>query len=101
MRATVGTPEFSSRAEFARRHDVSKAAVTQWAAAGRIKIAEDGRVDVKASDRMLADSAGASRGGKRRRGALGGVQDSPSGSLPLPLVGGTLLEARTAVASIA
>lgn len=80
-----------TRAEYARMHNVSKAAVTQWAAAGRIKIADDGNVDVEASNQMLTESAGASRGGKRARGSVGGVQ---SGT-------GSLLDARTGLATIA
>lgn len=80
--------------------NVSKAAVTQWSAAGRIKILSDGTVDVVESERLLTESAGASRGGKRQRGAVGGVQDG-SFEVEREPAQRTLLDARTAIADIA
>lgn len=93
-----GAPQFVSRAAYARHREVSKAAVTQWAAAGRIVTSEDGDVDLVASDKRLAESAGAARGGKRKRGTAGGVQDSSG--VAQTGNGGTLYDARTAVANI-
>lgn len=60
---------FVSRAEFARFRNVSRAAVTQWAAAGRLVLTPDGKVDVAASVKRLADTGGSSRGGKNGGGA--------------------------------
>ncbi len=85
-----------SRAQFARRRSVSRAAVTQWIAAGRVVLTDDGLVDVTASEARLAQSA-TDRGGKREAGISGGVQSggngrTPRGALPEP---GSLLHART------
>ena len=64
---------FETRAEFARRLKVSRAAVTQWAALGRLVLAEDGRVNVPASQTRLAATTNV-RGGKMRAGGAGGAQ---------------------------
>ena len=79
----------TTRAEFARHRNVSKAAVTQWDAAGRLVMTGDGRVDVRASETRLAQTM-TGRGGKRRAGEGGGVQggaehSAPHGSLPGPV----------------
>src|SRR5690348_15034909 len=45
-----------TRAEYAKHQGVSGAAVTQWAAKGRILCDKSGRVLVDESDRMLAET---------------------------------------------
>lgn len=102
MVATVGVGAFVTRAEFSRRRGVSKAAVTGWAKDGRIKCAADGRVDVVASEKMLAEYVGGARGGARRAGQVG-VQppaDGLGGGMGSAQLG-SLVQARTAVATIA
>lgn len=85
-------PRFESRADFAKRVGVSRAAVTQWAAAGRLVLAEDGRVNVAASEARLAATVN-SRGGKRQAGMAGGahaIEAAPE----LDFTGGTLTDAK-------
>lgn len=53
-----------TRSEFAQHRRVSKAAVTQWAAAGRIKCDAEGNVLVEESEQILAATQN-TRGGKR------------------------------------
>lgn len=76
MGTSSGEQRFATRAEFARLQNVSRAAVTQWAAAERLVFAQDGRVDVEASRTRLAETA-SGRGGKRAPGAAT-VDQSPS-----------------------
>lgn len=75
---------------------VSPAAVTQWASAGRIKIA-DGKVDVEESKRLLRQSGGSKSGGANRGGLAGGAGDRDTDEPAVPT--GTLLEARTKLAA--
>jgi hypothetical protein len=44
-----------SKAEFARRHGVSRPAVQKWEAAGYL-VMRDGKVDAEASDGRLRDA---------------------------------------------
>lgn len=85
-----------TRAEFARHRGVSKPAVTQWAAAGRLVLTADGKVDVEASEVRLAETMN-SRGGKRQTGVSGGAQaePAPGRSGELQFASGTLTDART------
>lgn len=86
--------QFASRAEFARLQKVSRAAVTQWAAAGRLVLAQDGRVDVAASVTRLAATL-TGRGGKRAR--AGAFVAQPGAAEPAPTqdqTGPTLTDAR-------
>jgi hypothetical protein len=53
-----------TQAEFARRRGVTPARVSQWKVSGNIAITPDGRVDVEASEWMLADRPAQNRGGK-------------------------------------
>lgn len=81
-----------TKAEFARRMNVSRAAVTQWDAAGRLVLTEDGEVDAQASEARLRSTINA-RGGKRKAGVAGGApaaEQLQSGELEL--TGGTLSE---------
>lgn len=87
-----------TKAEFAKHRGVSKAAVSQWANAGRIVLTGDGQVDVAASEARLAGSIN-TRGGKRTKGQYGtAVATSESVSQADLLDGGTLTDARTAQA---
>lgn len=85
-----------TRAEFARHRGVSKAAVTQWAAAGRLVLSGTG-VNVEGSDSRLAETVN-NRGGKRKAGVVGGAQADASGQPGDFRFGGTLTEARTSQA---
>lgn len=94
-----------TRAEFAKHRGVSKAAVTQWADAGRIVVDATGKVLVEPSETRLAETMN-SRGGKRQKGATGGVQQTPGvaqppqSDMPFDVSGsGTLTGARTAQAT--
>jgi hypothetical protein len=57
------TPATLSLAAFARLHGVAKATVTGWKQRGYLVLTADGRVDVAASDAMLAARPSTSRGG--------------------------------------
>jgi len=91
-----------TRSEYAKHRDVSRAAVTQWAAAGRIVTDASGNVVVDESDKRLAETMN-TRGGKRPRTDLGQAAqsdpvDTPTqGTLVLP-PGSSLTQARTAQA---
>lgn len=63
-----------TRAAFAKHQGVSRAAVTQWAAAGRVVLTTDGKIDVERSVERLAQSIN-TRGGKRRKGQTGTVTE--------------------------
>ena len=90
-----------SRAEFAKHRGVSRAAVTQWAAAGRLVLAGNGDVLVDESDAMLVATLN-TRGGKDGKGPNGAKDVSSAhdagadaGASPGPAAGGTLTQART------
>lgn len=53
-----------TQAEFAKRRGVTPARVSQWKTSGNIAITPEGRVDVEASEWMLADRPAQNRGGK-------------------------------------
>lgn len=53
-----------TQAEFAKRRGVTPARVSQWKTSGNIAMTPDGRVDVEASEWMLADRPAQNRGGK-------------------------------------
>jgi hypothetical protein len=55
-------PAIVRLAEFAKLHAVSKAAVTKWKARGLLVLTPDGRVDVIASNKRLADRPAVNRG---------------------------------------
>lgn len=91
-----------TKADFAKHRNVSRAAVTQWANAGRIVLTSEGRVDVGASEVKLAATLN-TRGGPRRKGQQGTVEtrgraESPPAGIELDLAGGTLTDARTSQA---
>jgi hypothetical protein len=72
-----------TKAEYARHRGVSKAMITRYVKHSRIAII-DGKVDVAASDAMLAKSispALGGRGGKRGRTDVPGLSES-AGSVP-------------------
>jgi hypothetical protein len=56
------TPAIVRLADFAKLHRVSKAAVTKWKARGLLVLTLDGRVDVIASNKRLADRPAVTRG---------------------------------------
>jgi phage terminase Nu1 subunit (DNA packaging protein) len=55
-------PAIVRLAEFAKLHSVSKAAVTKWKQRGLLVLTPDGRVDVSASNKRLADRPAVNRG---------------------------------------
>lgn len=89
-------PTVETRAAFSRRMDVSKAAVTQWAKAGRLVCDDDGKVIVEPSLERLRESGGSTRGGAHKGGLPGGAGDVKVAAGVAP---GTLLAARTALAT--
>src|SRR6266511_3819406 len=100
------TEPFMTKAEFARFRAVSRAAVSQWAAAGRIVVTADGKVDVAASVKKLAETGGSSRGGKNGGGvAAARPEERPSFAGERAALNGaqdvTLMRARTAQAAFA
>lgn len=50
-------PNLMSQAEYARYKSVAKSTVTRWVAAGRIKLDENGRIDVDAAEASLGITA--------------------------------------------
>ena len=83
-----------TRAEFAQHCGVSKAAVTQWASAGRVVCDSGGRVLVKESEQLLAETR-SKAGGKPR------TTETPATSRSAPravLDEATLTGAKTAQA---
>jgi hypothetical protein len=95
----VNAPRFATQAEYARHRDVSRAMISKLHKQQRLVLV-DGKVDVQASDAMLAQSLDPSRGGKggksgrgdsgtpRQAGAT--ANDTPAAS---PLTGGPPAEA--------
>lgn len=72
------------RADFARRQGVNRSTVTRWAETGRIVLAGDG-VDVEASLRRLAETAGARPDvADRHAAARGGALPAAGPSAPPP-----------------
>lgn len=72
------------RADFARRQGVNRSTVTRWAETGRIVLAGDG-VDVEASLRRLAETAGARPDvADRHAAARAAAAGSPPPSAPSP-----------------
>lgn len=57
-------PATMRKSEYARHRDVTPAMVSHWCNAGRLVLTADGRVDVVASDRALAETLDPARGGK-------------------------------------
>jgi predicted site-specific integrase-resolvase len=58
---------FLSQAAFAKRHGVARQTITRWARNGLVKLGADGRrVDVEASEKLLASRPSKYRGGKTR-----------------------------------
>lgn len=55
-------------AQFAKAHNVTKAAVTKWRKAGYLTMTDDGRVDVGASNAKLAQRAAVNRRGQPTKG---------------------------------
>jgi hypothetical protein len=79
------TPAFVTLAEFARLHGVSKPCVTGWRKKGYVVIV-DGKVDVVASNRRLADRPDVYKGGATRvrpgKAAVTHDADLPNGDAP-------------------
>lgn len=72
------------RADFARRQNVNRSTVTRWAETGRIVLAGDG-VDVEASLRRLAETAGARPDvAERHAAARGGALPTAAAGSPPP-----------------
>lgn len=72
------------RADFARRQGVNRSTVTRWAETGRIVLAGDG-VDVEASLRRLAETAGARPDvADRHAAARGGALPTAAAGSPPP-----------------
>lgn len=71
-----------TKAEYARLRGVSRAAVTQWATAGKIVLTGDGRVDVARSDVRLADTTNQARGGKGGRTSAAAAKGLPGSAAP-------------------
>jgi hypothetical protein len=96
-----------TRSEYAKHRGVSKPAVTQWAAAGRIVTDESGDVVVEESDKRLAATIN-TRGGKRPRTDLQAAPqtapsepvstDAPTQGALMLQPGSSLTQARTAQA---
>jgi hypothetical protein len=74
---TDDAPNFLSLAEFARLHRVSKPTVTNWKARGYV-VLKDGKVDVVASNKILADRP------KGRAGGVAKVRPGKPAEPPLP-----------------
>jgi hypothetical protein len=77
-----------SQAEFARLRGVSRATVTYWKRAGRLLLNSDGKVDVAASNELLAQRPPTYRGGKIKAPPAEG----PAADEPLPILDRTLEE---------
>jgi hypothetical protein len=90
-----------SMAEFARHRGVSRAAVSQWGKAGRIVLDAENRVDVAASDELLAQTRNnrGGRGGNVQNGSPQPATASASANGSRRLRPETLTQARTAEAS--
>ena len=58
---------FESQADFARRRKVSRKAVTGWKAKGLLVFADDGRIDVEATEWKLDERPAVYRGGVTHR----------------------------------
>lgn len=61
------SPSHLSQADFARRRKVSRKAVTGWKAKGLLVLADDGRVDVEATEWKLDERPAKYRGGVTHR----------------------------------
>lgn len=75
--AEKGAPQFLSQAEFARRRNVSRKAVTTWKTKGLLVLSEDGRVDVEATEWKLDERPPTYRGGVTHRPVRTPVGNSP------------------------
>lgn len=70
------TPTLVLKSEYARHRGVTPAQVTHWLNAGRIRIV-DGKVDLGASDAMLAATLDPVRGGRGGSRAVAGERAAP------------------------
>jgi hypothetical protein len=90
---------FVKKAEFARLRHVSRAALTAWSARGFLVIAEDGRVDVEASNARLDERPEIYRGGQcslPSTEATGKAADARLGASPAPTAPKAIREASKA-----
>jgi hypothetical protein len=93
------TDKKMSKAEYARHRGVSRAAVSQWASAGRIALAGDGNVLVSESDRRLGATVNTRGGiGGNRQNGTRKTAAAASGRSTEPAE--SLTSARTAEASL-
>lgn len=91
-----------TQAEFARRRNVSRKAVTGWKAKGLLVIADDGRVDVEATEWNLDQRPPKYRGGVTHRPirASGNMPAGNSGPKPSRPTAPTAKPARPAAAPV-
>ena len=72
-----------SQAEFARLRGVSRATVTHWKNAGRLLLTSEGKVDVAASEELLAQRPERYRGGRIKTKPTKGQPAVAGEALPL------------------
>jgi len=86
--SVAGSPKFMSQAEFAKRRDVSRKAVTSWKQKGLLVLSEGGLVDVDASEWKLDQRPSVYRGGVTHRPIrkVEGNSPQPGNKLPPPAV---------------
>jgi len=82
--AAEGERLFLTQSKFADRRGVSRKAVTDWKNKGLLVIAEDGRVDVDASEWNLDQRPAKYRGGVAHRPSRVLPADKVTGNKPLP-----------------